>query len=380
MSALPKAVQKQVDEANKIAAGLKAGKPPSVNPKSGAVTFESTPPDDSGNPPAPPAPAAAGAPPAAPAPGTPPVVVQAGAPVPEEAWEKRFKVLQGKYNAEIPRLSQSIREKDTRIASLESEVATLKGLMNTLAQRGAPAAPNAPAQGTPAPSTTRLIKDDEVKQFGPDLIDLMRRVAREESQPLASQIAPVAQRVGQVEQQVKDVGTKVVMNDQQKFNAYLNQHVPNLEEMNTNEDFLAWLDQTDPYTGQQRQNLLDQAVAALDGPRVVAFFKGFQNEHAIVAPQPSAASATAQPPAAPPAPAAATPQNPLDRFVAPGAARAGSTGAPNEAQKRIFTRAEIADFEMRRNSFVRRGRKVPDNLTALEKEIFAAAAEGRISA
>lgn len=374
MSALPKAVQKHVDEANRIAANLKQGKPANVNPKSGAVTFESTPPDDAGTPPGspPPAPAAA-----APVPGNS-SVVPAGAPVPEEAWEKRYKVLQGKYNAEIPRLQGDLRSRDSRIASLESEVTTLKGLMSSIAQRGASVAPVSAAPSAPAPAAGRLVKDEEVKSFGADLIDVMRRVAREEVNPHLSQLAPVAQRVTQIEKQVKDVDSKVVLNDQEKFQTYLNTHVSNLNEMNTDEGFLTWLDQVDPYTGMKRQDLLDQAANALDGPRVVAFFTGYQNEHAVVAPPANSAPPPASAaPAAAPAPAAATP-NPLDRFVAPGAARAGAAGTPNDAQKRVFTRAEIQDFEMRRNSFVRRNKKVPDNLVQLEREIFAAASEGRI--
>lgn len=254
----------------------------------------------------------------------------------------------------------------------------MKGLMQSLAQRGASATPTPSASSAPAQSGGKLIKDEEVKAFGADLIDVMRRVAREELHPGLAQLGPVTQRVAQVEQQVKDVGSKVVLNDQQKFEVYLATHVPNWNELNVDEGFIEWLDQVDPYTGQRRQNLLDQAASAFDGPRVVAFFKGYQNEHAAVTPP---ADSTPPTPPAPPVPAApaATP-NPLERFVAPGAARAGTAGTPNEAQKRVFTRAEINDFEIRRNSFVRRGKKVPDNLAQLEREIFLAASEGRISA
>jgi hypothetical protein len=374
MSALPKAVQRQVDAANKIASDIKAGKVVAGNdPKTGQVVFEDTPPD--GTPPAAPP---AGSPPVAAPPSGNATVVPAGAPVPEEAWEKRYKVLQGKYNAEIPRLTTQVRDQSNTINDMRSQLTAMQGMMSTLAQRGAPAAPAAPPASAPAATGGKLVKDEEVKSFGADLIDVIRRVAREEMHPHMSQFAPVASRVAQVEQSVQNVSTRVVQNDQQKFVSYVLEHVPDYEQQNVDEGFIAWLDKTDPYIGRTRQSLLEQAANALDGPRVVAFFKGYQNEHAAVTPP--AGSAPPAQPAAPAAPAqpAATP-NPLDRFVAPGAARAGAGGTPNEGQKRIWTRTEINDFEQRRNSFVRRGKKVPDNLVQMERDIFAAAAEGRVS-
>ncbi len=375
MSALPKAVRAQIDAANQIANNLKAGKVPVADPKTGAVTFEDTPPGD-------PPPAAAAAPPATP-PATPPganppvIVTPAGGNPPDEAWEKKYKVLQGKYNAEVPRLQNQVRDLSGTLQDVRAQLTAQQGLLSSLAQRGATAAPAAPAPSAPAQTGDKLVKDEEVKSFGADLIDVMRRVVREELHPHMQRLAPVSQRVAQVEQTVKGVSEKVVQNDQQKFMTYLAEHAPNWNELNTNEDFLSWLDQVDPYTGSKRQDLMDQAANALDGPRVVAFFKGFQNEHAAVSPP--AGSAPPAPPAAPAATAqpAATP-NPLDRFVAPGAARAGAAGTPNEAQKRIWTAAEINDFNMRRESFVRRGKKVPDNLVQMEREIAAAAAEGRV--
>lgn len=363
MSALPKAVQKQIAEANKLAERIKKGE----------AADGSTPPEPN----APPA-----TPPAAAAPPTQPPA-PAASPPPEDSWEKRYRVLQGKYNAEVPRLQTQLRDQQSQLQSMQSSLTTTQALLTALGRQQGSAPVSAPAAASPA-VPARLVKDEEVKTFGADLYDFIKRAAQEvmpTPAPSAQPAPQVVQQVQWVEQQVQDLNKKVAESDQQKMMALLADQVPDWEKLNEDADFLAWLDQHDPYSGVKRQDLFDQAAARFDGPRIVAFFKGFQTEHAVVQP-PSQPTPPAQPAASNAAPVAAPVGTPaaLERFIAPGAARAGATGAPNEAQKRIYSRAEIEDFTRRKNSFVIKGRKVPDSIVAEEKEIFKAASEGRVSA
>jgi hypothetical protein len=349
MSALPKAVQRQIAEANKIADDLNKLK---VTP---------TPPP---NPPEP----------VPPPPGTASVIVTpAGAPPPDEAWEKKYKVLKGKYDAEVPRLIQENRNNGDLIRTLQGQLVTLQGVVSQLNQRR-DSAPVNPPSGAPA-ATRKLVTEAEVKAFGPDLYDFIQRTDREVAPQGGSQVPqPIAQQLAQVTQTVEGLGKKVELNDLQRFEEYLDQHAGDWREQNKNQEFFVWLDEVDAYTGRKRQELLDQAAANYDGPRVVALFKGFQNENAAVSPTPSPAPPAPAPAAAPPA---ATPT--LERLVAPGLPKAGPAGAPNEAQKRIYTRAEIDAFVHRKNQYVIKGRKVPDALVAEERAILAAGNEGRIS-
>lgn len=366
MSALPKAVQKQIAEANKIADNIKKGLAPD-----GAAPPGAPPPNDAPPPiPPPPAPAAAAAPPAPPA----PIVTPAGAPPPDESWEKKYRVLKGKYDAEVPRLIEQTRSQGVLIQTLQGQLTVTQGMISQLNQNRA----SAPATPGGAPATgKKLVTDDEVKQFGPDLYDFIQRAAREVSPQGASQTPqPVAQQVAQIAQSVQTLSAKAEQTDKQRFEEYLTQHVPNWVEQNGDEAFIVWLDEEDPYTGRKRQELLDQAAQRFDGPRVAALFKGFQKENAALASPPNSAAAPAAPaPAA--APPSATPA--LERLVAPGQPKAGPASAPNEAQKRIYTRAEIDDFNRRRMGYVTKGRKVPDSLVQEERAILAAANEGRIS-
>lgn len=343
MSALPKQVQKQIEEANRIAAQVYG------NPE--------TPPDPNA-PPADPAPA----------PGEPAAPVPT--PIPQESAEHKYKVLQGKYNAEVPRLQRAHAQQAEEVRQLRDQLTATQNLLASLGQRGEPAAsPSNP------PTRTKLVKDEEIKEFGADLYDFMKRVVREETQSeISSQVEgkvrPISQKVDQVANAATSVAQRVVKNDEQAVLDLLEEKVPNWLQLNEDEGFLQWLNVREPYTGVARGQLLTEAFKAHDGPRVVAFFNGYLTEHAAAVtppanPQPSAAPA---PPAAPP--------QALDRFVAPGASRPGPSNAPDVSGKRVWTRAEIAGFYAARSAG--RFRSKPDEAKRLESDIFAAQREGRI--
>jgi hypothetical protein len=367
MSALPKAVRKQIEQANQLAEdyykSLQGQQPPAGDPPAGDPPAGDPP---AGDPPPTP-PAASGEPPAGDPPAPP---ANPPASPPQEGWEQKYKVLQGKYNAEVPRLQTKVRDQDEAIRQLREQLTATQNLLASLsAQRESAPAGDPPSARTPA-QPTRLVKDEEVREFGADLIDVMRRVVREEQASLLPEIdrrvAPVAQRVDQVAQAATSVAQRVAQSDQQTVLSMLDQQVPKWRELNEDQGFLEWLDQIDPFSGYKRGALLQQAYKAHDGPRVVAFFNGYLKEHAAVTPP--------APPAAP-APAAA-PQKTLDKFVAPGTPKTGAASTPDGSGKRVWSRAEIGKFYA--DVQAGRYRTRPDEQKKLEADIFAAQREGRI--
>jgi hypothetical protein len=341
MSALPKAVRAQIEKANKLAAEFQ---------ESLAVP---TPPDEN-------------APVQGDASGTPDGSAASGvATLPADNHEQKYKVLQGKYNAEVPRLQNTVRDQSEAIRQLREQLTATQSLLASLNDQR----PSASAQGqqdTP-PAASKLIKDEEVREFGADLIDVMRRVAREEHGTLIPEIdrrfAPVVQRVQQAAQVAEHVGVRQDQSDQQTVITMLSSAVPNWMELNQDLGFLEWLDQTDPYAGYPRGQLLKQAYRMHDGPRVVAFFTGYLNEHAAVTPK------TPTPPAAA---APAAPQRKLEQLVAPGTPKTGAASTQDGSGKRVWTRAAIS-------AFYNGGFKgTPEQRKAMEKDIFAAQVEGRV--
>lgn len=365
MSALPKNVRAQVERANQLAKEFAESRnQPPVDPNATA-----TPPvDPNATPPAAPNKVVHPTNPPAPTPDpTPPPPGGDTSNVTQlqpEAWEQKYKVLQGKYNAEVPRLQNTVRDQGEQLRNLQQQLTATQNLLASLGEQRvtAPAQPQAQP-----PARQKLVKDEEVTEFGADLIDVVRRVAREEQAALLPEIdrrvTPVKQRVDQVAQATEAASVRQAQSDRQTVLNMLNEQVPNWLDLNGDPAFLEWLDQRDPYAGAKRGDLLAQAFEAHDGPRVVAFFTGYQKEHAVVTP-----------PVAPTAPAAPkAPQRQLEQLVAPGTPKTGTTGTQDGSGKRVWTRAEISAFYGGRMKF-----KDAAHKKEVERDIFAAQSEGRI--
>jgi hypothetical protein len=318
---------------------------------------------------------------AAPAQPQPQSVASTPPPQPQEdpAAEQRFKVLQGKYNAEVPRLHEEKKNLAKQNEALQNQLAATQALLANLAQP--------PVIHTHAPEQS-LVTPKEVQEYGADLIDVVRRVAQEVVQPkirtLEEQFRPVAQTVQQLAPQVQQTAesqqkTAADLAHEQMCNA-LDSAVVDAngnsiwERINESPEFQAWLAQTDPYAGAQRGAMLAQAYRNQDLPRVAAFFTGFMKENAAVAPtgqQQTRTPAGANQPG--------TPNVSLASLAAPGTGVGGpvNAGAPNEpGQSRVYTQSEISAFYKDVQKGAYRGRDA--DRIAIEKDIFNASKTGRI--
>lgn len=345
MSALPKQVQKQIDEANAIIAEMAK-----VDIDKDAPNPDGTPKED---------------PPAVKKEDTP-----KADPTPEENSDHKYKVLQGKYNAEVPRLQTQLKEATGLIRDMQQRLTNTESLLASL--QHVRTEPDPKPSESPAKMDLPVVTADETAQFGADLEDYIERVAARKIMPqIESQLAPVnklADRVESVEQSTSQQARSVASSDRDRVMLALTNAVPEWETQNENEDFLNWLNETDPYAGVPRGQLLTHAFTAHDSERVIAFFKGFQKENAVVTPEPNVTPPTDE----------TEPQRKLDDLVAPGTPKTGTTSAPKESGKRVWTQQDISTFYAKKNIFVIKGKPIPDEYVALEKDLFAAQHEGRI--
>jgi len=253
-------------------------------------------------------------------PPTPQPTIDSPPPPQEESWEHRFKVLQGKYNAEVPRFAHENKDLKGRLQSLEDQLEEMKN----------------------AKPPELLVKPEEIEQYGEGLIDVARRVAREE---LASKDAMIAKLKSEIDS-VKSVQSHVV---QDSFFRSLTEMVPDWEALNADTNFLNWLDGVDDLTGETRQSLLGKAEQQRDPVRAAKFFNTFKKTSQSWAAQ-SAAS--------------------MEQQIVPPTNQAPST----PQSKKIWTRAEITIFYDR----VRRGSISDADAVAIEADIASASVEGRI--
>lgn len=309
-----------------------------------------TPPADPAAPPAPapaPAPApSAFAPHTAPAPAAPPA--PAPAPIPDtgagDSWQSRFLASEGR----LRKANETITQQQGTISSLENRMTSMEGM---LARTPPPAAP-AP---TPTELDPRsLVTQEEIDTYGPDLVDLVTRVARRE----------LGTELGEVKRHLGNVTDVVVGNERQRMFAKMDEVLPEWRVQNNDAKFLAWLRLPDAFSGVSRSELLKRAFDQNNADRVLAFFKGFLTEEATVAP---------------PAPAALTHDGrpSLEDLAAPGRARSEAVPPGDPSAKPQISRAQISQFYADVRAGKWKGRDEEKNKA--EQQIFAAEREGRIT-
>jgi hypothetical protein len=257
------------------------------------------------------------------APEAPPVQSETPQDPPaEDKWEHKFKVIEGKYKAEVPRLAAQIRELSQKVEALSAENEELKSR------------PETPAQ--------TLISPEDREKYGDDLLDVIRRAAKEE-------IGAKDAEITSLKKQLESISSTTAKQSEVNFYDRIGQLVPDWVVINDDANFHEWLDEYDELTGRRRQDLLTEAENSKDADRVARFFTKWKTQQESTK---------------------ATSQQALAAQVAPDSNKV----VKPPAGKRYFTRGEIADFYAR----ARRGEIGQKDLVAMEAEIHAASIEGRV--
>jgi hypothetical protein len=243
---IPKQVQRQLEEVAEIERQMAPPADPVVD----------TPPDPADPQPAPPAePKLAVVP--------EPTVVQPTQPSDRDLLalaEQKYRTLEGKYNAEVPRLHAQLKELGTQVLTLTQAAEKAKQ----------------PPEPKPATHETLVTAQDE-ESFGKDLIDVQRRVAldvmREHVEPLKSELIKRDERIAQLEQALQKTGGEVAT---VTFEQRLASQVPDFVKINTDPKWIAFLDEVDPYTNEPRRAYAEFVYNNGDVEklkRIVEFFK-----------------------------------------------------------------------------------------------------------
>ena len=238
----------------------------------------------------------------------------------DDKWEARYKTLDGKYKAEVPRLHAALKDRESQLNSLTEEVEALKQAVNK----------------------ESLVKPEEVQEFGEPLVDLIRRAAREEVSAKDAEIQSLKKKMEGFE-------VSTTANTEATFYENLAKDVPDWMTINNDPAFHAWLGEYDDLTGYQRQEILSQAEGKRDASRVARFFNAFKQVQGKTA---AAASSN------------------LESQIAPATTKSD----PPQQGKKIWTRAEVADFYSRD----RRGEYTEKQSVAIDTDIQLAVREGRI--
>jgi len=271
----------------------------------------------------------------------------------DESWEKRFKSMQGRER----RLSEQVGLMSEQLQRLQNENAILRQ-------------PTAPSPG--ATSSAPLLTEQEVADYGPEFIDVVRRAASEVSAPLQAEIQNLRSQLGTVQQETSNAFLT-------RMHATIGGTVPDWQDINRDPRFISWVSLPEVYSGVIRQQLMQEAWNNGDALRVAAFFRAFLQEAAAVDPrqgthaQPSPPTMVpAQQPGAPGMVPLATRLS-LDQLAAPGRAHSGTQ---QPASKPVYTAQDISRFYTECAAGKWRTREA--DRAAIDADIIAAQHEGRI--
>lgn len=267
-------------------------------------------------------------------PGQPPATAAAASNGNGVDWKAEYdrlaaanRVLQGKYNAEVPRLSAELTQ-------LRAEIEGLRKGLNA-----APGSAAKPAKTAP-----------DMTQYEQPILDLVEHMTRTATEPLQEQLAEAKKRQAEQDRKAEDDAAYHAMLNK------LDRIVPNWKAVNDSQAFQDYCGQTDPASGQQRQVELGNAINRRDAADVAAFFTTFlASSQAGQAQQAPAASRLAE------------------QQVPSHAAAVRS----DQGGKRTWTRTQVREFyQLKAQGKLKH---IPaDKLAAVEADIYTAPAEGRV--
>lgn len=249
------------------------------------------------------------------------------------------------------------------LAQLSSEVTNLRGLLATMQE----------AQAHPQPAQDKQqtfkseITPEEIEQWGPDLLAVIEKKAREIAHEQTSELRQQVQQLGG---QVHSVGGQIAQDARGRMVQNLDSMsaIEGWRDINTDPEFMAWLQYPDRLSGKKRHAMLVEAWDSNNASRVAAFFEDFLDQAGRAAPQPVAPQGNGA--------AKPQPKPSLESLAAPGKSRSAAPPLGAAAGKDIITTGDIARYYADSTAGRFKGREA--DAEAYEREIFAAQNEGRV--
>ena len=243
-------------------------------------------------------------------------------------WKHRFDVIQGKYNKEVTDLRGQIAELSAQLTQVVSE-------------RVAAPATNA--------ETVEDAIDELASEYGEEFTTAIdKRVAR-----------IVDAHLKELRKDFDGVRQTTAQTAQEKFEERLSSKVDNWRTLNTDEDFIGWLGNTEPYSGLTLHQLLINAYQHKDIERVAKIFETYNT---LTKPTTTQTQEVAQ--------------NTPDMLVEPTKRGSVSQNTVEHNSGKVYTEKQIDQFytDLRNGKF--RGKE--DWAEKTRQDMMRAAREGRI--
>lgn len=263
-------------------------------------------------------------------------------PQSDKDYKHRYQTLQGKFNREVPALHQKLSQLTEENQALQARViAFLEAQSGTATQ--------------PKPDTlpAEKPKNDLAQKFRDEGFEDLAVAVEAHEHKLEKRLAEIQKAQQQVEGRQSQTA-------QQAYYAELQRQVPDWNAINEDDGFRNWLAETDPFSGEMRNDLLVRAHNDQDPGRVSAFFNTWKQQ------QNTAVGNTPQDPGV----------NRKQRLESQVSPTTGRTQTTENKNKPAYTAENIRKFFQDKANGVYRGRE--DEAKRTEDDIMAAQQEGRI--
>ena len=249
-------------------------------------------------------------------------------------WKQKYKTLQGMYDAEVPRLHAQVKELNDKMSDLTKSLEEKKQTPKT---------------------PEKLVTDEDVENFGEDLIEVQRKVAREVSAQFEEELSALKTQNEELRTLVGDTQGEV---NTASFQTKLHRLVPDFDALNADPSWVAWLDEVDPVLRAPRRVVAQQAFEASDADGVAYYVDMFRKATAPVEP-----------------PVVDTKKEELERQVQPS--RSANAGAEVSKKGKTYSTAQIQQMFKKATLLSSTGKR--DEANKLEAEIDAAYMENRVT-
>lgn len=265
----------------------------------------------------------------------------------ESDWEKRYKVLEGKYRNEVPRLQNAVVAEQGKVVALTDQIRQLQAQVAELIKQ--------PAKQPEAPKKTLLTSKDS-ESFGEDLVDLVRRGAEEKVSSVIDEVTQLKQIVAELSstlpKQVEDVVSTTKQLGEDRFWETVDNTIPEFTEIEKSPEFAEFLAKEHAVIGATYRQLAERAIAERNVTKLVNIIREFMPAEEAVDQKTAA-------------------KRELSAQTTPSKAAAKPAPAPN---KRTYTWDEYAEAFSPQLMH----RLPAAEVLARQKELETAYAEGRI--
>jgi hypothetical protein len=147
-----------------------------------------------------------------------------------------------------------------------------------------------------AKSETKPVEPEEIPDDIRESMEYMEKEAPDIKKVIdyliKTKVGPVETILKQIEDRMGSVETKSKASISDSYFKALDSGVTDWREINTNPEFLTWLEGTVPFTNIRKRDLLTKYASEFDAPRVLEFFSNFKNQLPSGVPSKTETSAT----------------------------------------------------------------------------------------